>query len=115
MAALTDLTLAQLEAQLPLGSITVVAGKATLDLGLASGQVLDAMTDAGVIKLFAKLHQGCYDAQQEANTNQIAGERLAAFRPPVNGDTVNGYVPTTRALITRSELSSATNVVGQVA
>ena len=115
MAALTDLTLAQLEAQLPAGSITIVAGKAMLDLGLTSDQVLDAMTDTGVTKLAARFHQACYDAQQEANTNQIAGERLAAFGAPVNGATVNGYVPTTRALITRSELSSAVNVVGKVA
>ena len=115
MASLTDLTLAQVEAQLPAGSITIAAGKATLDLSLASGQPLDAMTDVGVVKLLARLHQACYDAQQEANTNQIAGERLAAFGAPVNGGTINGYVPTTRALITRSELSSATNVVGQVA
>lgn len=115
MAAITDLTCQQWQAQLPAGSLTVVSGKVMMDLGVVSGLTIDALTDPGVIKVLTVLLNAGLAAQTSVNTGQVAGERLAAFGVPTSGSIVNGYAPTTRPFTSRSEVATATNVVGQIA
>lgn len=112
MAAITDLTWQQLQDKLPAGSITVVSGKVTIDVGILCGITADAMTDTGVVKFAASFLNAAQQAQSTVNEGQTTGERLSAFNPVTNGNVANGYINLTRTFNYRSELASATNVVG---
>jgi len=112
MAALTDLTWQQLAAQLPANSITVVSGKVTIDVSVASDITADALTDAGVIKFFSFLFTAANKAQTAANTSQVQGEKLAAFNAATIGSNAEGYITLTRPFVCRSELATATNIIG---
>lgn len=114
MAAITDLTWQQVLDKLPASSIVLTGGKVLIDVGAVANLTADALTDAGVIKFVATLMGAAYAAQQTANEGQTTGERLAAFGAPANGAINSGYVPITRSFVSRSELASATNIVGQV-
>lgn len=114
MAALTDLSYQQLLAKLPANSLVITGGKVFLDVGIATDTTADTLTDLGVIKLLSVLLEAALKAQQDANTSQVAGEKLAALTPPTYGGAINGYVPVTRIFVSRSELISATNIVGQI-
>lgn len=115
MAATTDLTWQQLQAQLPAGSLAVVSGKVMMDVGLVSGQVIDALTDTGVVKTFNTLLNSGLAAQSTVNTGQVAGEKLAAFATPTSGSVANGFVIVERRLVSRAEVATSTNVIGQIA
>lgn len=115
MAVITDLTVQQLQDQLPTGSFTVTGGNVVLNVGVATGSTVDALTDKDVVKLINILLDAGYKAQVAANTNQVAGERLAAFGAPTYGANANGYAPVTRTFVSRAQLTSATSIIGQVA
>lgn len=112
MAALNDLTWQQLQAELPVGAITVVTGKVVIDTSLITGNTIDAMTDPGVVKFFSMLFTAANKAQSEANLTQVVGEKLAAFKPATIGTGVAGYIPLTRSFVCRSELATATVILG---
>lgn len=112
MAALTDLTWQQLADKLPAGSITVASGKVTIDVSLAAGITADALTDPGVVKFFSMLFTAANKAQVDANADQVDGERLAAFAPAAIGANANGFITLTRPFVCRSELATATNIIG---
>lgn len=113
MAALTDLTWQQLAAQLPANAIAVDAsGKVIVDIGVVLGSTADALSDAGVVKFFNVMFSAANKAQLTANTDQIDGEKLAAFNPATIGGNANGYITLTRQFVCRSELATATNIVG---
>ena len=112
MAALTDLTWQQLVSKLPDDAITVVAGAVTINVGIVNESTVDALTDTGVIKFFSMLFSAANKAQIDANVAQVEGEKLAAFSPATVGANANGFITLTRPFICKSELSTATNIVG---
>lgn len=115
MAVITDLTFQQLLDQLPANSFTVAAGKVTLDLSVLTGNTIDGLTDKGVIKALNLLLDAAQKAQAAVNVGQAVGERLAAFPVPNFGNVANGYATTTRTFVSRSEVATAVNIIGQVA
>lgn len=112
MAVLTDLTWQQLANQLPANAITVVSGKVMIDPSIIISANVDDLTDAGVIKFFSFLFTAANKAQIAANTSQVDGERLTAFNPATIGTAVDGYIILTRSFVCRSELATATNIIG---
>lgn len=112
MAALTDLTWQQVADKLPVGAITVSAGKVTIDISLITDTTVDSLTDSGVIKFFSVLFTAANKAQTDANVDQVDGERLTAFSPATIGANANGYITLTRPFVCRSELATATNIIG---
>lgn len=111
MAAITDLTWQQLADKLPANAVKLDTGKVIIDVGVLTGTTVDGLTDTGVVKAIAALMSAGFQAQATVNEPQVAGEKLAAFNTPVNGAIASGYVPITRAIVTRAELASATNIV----
>lgn len=114
MAVITDLTLQQWLNKLPPNALVITAGKVMMDVSIVGGITADALTDFGVIKILANALNAAYLAQQDVNIGQITGEKLAALGTPTVGQISNGYAPITRTFVSRSELASATNIVGQV-
>lgn len=112
MAALTDLTWQQVAQQLPADAITVVDGKVMVDVGTTTGNVIDALTDGGVVKFFSILFSAANKAQIAANQTQDDGEKLTAFSPATIGAAADGFVTLTRPFVCRSELGTATNIIG---
>lgn len=114
MAALTDLTWQQLAAQLPAGAISLTEepAKVIIDVGLINSMSADALSDVGVVKFFSVLFTAANKAQTAANEGQADGEKLAAFSPATIGTAVNGYITLTRPFVCRSELATATNIIG---
>ena len=120
MAAVTDLSWEQLKtaavaAGKPDSAIAVVGGKVVIDVGAINGDAVAVLGNAGVVKFCAKLLDICAKAQATANEGQPGGERLAAFASPSVGNSTGGFVPVSRAVATRHELSSATTILGTVA
>lgn len=118
MAALTDLTWQQLAAKLPAGAITIVPAtvddpaKVMIDASLAADISAAALTDVGVVKFFSMLFTAANKAQIDANADQVDGEKLAAFSPATIGANANGFITLTRPFVCRSELATATNIIG---
>lgn len=113
MAPLTDLTWQQLANQLPADSISLDAeGKPMLDISVVLKKEVTELTEDGVVLFFNLMFMAANKAQILANQNQADGERLTAFNPATVGATVDGYVSLTRPFTCRSELSSATNIIG---
>lgn len=112
MAALNDLTWQQVADKLPAGAITVVGGKVTIDVGIVNAATIDALTDTGVVKFFSMLFTAANKAQTDANASQADGEKLNAFSPATIGSNANGYITLTRPFVCRSELATATNIIG---
>lgn len=115
MAPINDLTFVQWQADLPAGVLTVTGGVVSLNLTVLSGGSVDALAKPGVVKALAILLDAAYKTQLTVNTGQAVGERLAAFPPPSSGAIANGFAPVTRSLISRAEVATAVNVIGQVA
>lgn len=120
MAAVTDLTWTQLNIALKqvLGvtdpSINVISnieGEAT-DLSITSLIGNNIYVEGGVIKAMSILLEACRRAQETANTGKTTGERLNAFPAPTNGAPANNFVPVTRAMTARADLTTATRIVG---
>lgn len=120
MAAVTDLTWTQLNSALKqvLGVssdiIYLVQGEEShlaVDFPLLAGGA-NSMNSEGVIKAFSILLEAARRAQETANTGKATGERLSAFPAPVNGTPANNFVPVTRSMTARADLSSATKIVG---
>lgn len=91
MAALTDLTWQQLEDACGItGAITVTGtgdtAKVMIDVSLITGSHIGALSAGGVIDFLIKLREFAATAQTTANTNQSAGEKLAAFPTLVYGN-----------------------------
>ena len=139
MAVINDLTFLQWQAQFAPDVITAVApvvaapavaatstapatpailaspGTLSINLTALLGASTDVLTDVGVVKALSLMLEAGYKAQLLVNTAQVVGERLAAFNVPTSGGTVNGFVPTSRSLTSRAEVSTAVNIVGQIA
>lgn len=120
MAQLTDLTPAQVVAQLPansffvgedpLGNIGVVVSLTQL-----LGEPVVNLNDPCVVKLMTRLREACATAQEVANQNQVEGERLNAFPSAVSsGNVIDGYVTQTGSINSRIRVASATEIVGTV-
>lgn len=112
MAAITDLTWQQLQDKLPAGAITVTTGAVSINVGIVNGSTIDALTDSGVVKFFSMLFTAANKAQTDANATAEDGESLAAFSPATIGNNANGYITLTRPFVCRSELATATNIIG---
>lgn len=113
MAALNDLTWQQLADKLPTNAIKVdTNGKVVIDVGIVNTATADALTDSGVVKFFSMLFTAANKAQTDANAQQEDGEKLSAFSPATIGANANGYITLTRPFVCRSELATATNIIG---
>lgn len=118
MAALTDLTWQQLASELPVGAImitpatTTEPAKVMVDVSLAADISADVLATTGVVKFFSMMFTAANKAQATANEPQIDGEKLAAFNPATIGANANGYITLTRPFVCRSELATATNIIG---
>ena len=112
MAALTDLTWQQLADKLPTGAIAIVNGAVSINVGLVTDFTTGALTDPGVVKFFSVLFTAANKAQIDANAEQVDGERLTAFSPAMIGTNADGYITLTRPFVCRSELATATNIIG---
>lgn len=112
MAALTDLTWQQLAEKLPTGAITVANGAVKIDATIVNNSTIDDLSKDGVVKFFSALFTAANKAQIEINQSQVDGEKLTAFSSATIGTTADGYVTLTRPFVCRSELTSATNIIG---
>lgn len=112
MAGLSDLTWQQLADKLPSGTISIVNGAVSINVGHVIDATIDALDDTGVVKFFSVLFTAANKAQTEANAEQADGEKLAAFSPATIGSNVDGYITLSRPFICRSELATATNIIG---
>lgn len=118
MPAVTDLTFIQLNdalkqltgATFDFVTSDIESGGVFINLGTFSSNGVPSGT--GVIKAIATLMDAARVAQETANQNKAAGEKLTAFPVPTIGTPNNGAVPITRALTARAVLSSATQIVG---
>ncbi|MGF1481253.1 MAG: hypothetical protein ACFB4I_17515 [Cyanophyceae cyanobacterium] len=97
MAAIKDLTFQQLQDAIGVADAITVIGTApnetlSIDVSKVTGDSIQALTDTGVLELFAKLYYACRDAQATVNEGQVDGERLNAILDPVtnpvNADTI---------------------------
>ena len=92
MAAITDLTWAQISAKLPASTITTSNGSTPLTAGVyinlstLTGDTIDATSDMGVVEAILKLLKAGREAQITANTGQAVGEQLNAFPTPSFGN-----------------------------
>lgn len=119
MPAVTDLTWQQINeafsaqnSGVDVVPITVISGKAYIDLSILTDTNVTTQTQAGVIKATTRLLDLARIAQETANTGKVTGEKLTAFPAPTFGTLANGYAPVTRTLTARALLSSATQIVG---
>jgi hypothetical protein len=69
----------------------------------------------GVVKALARLLEVARKAQEKSNEGKPTGERMAAFPAPAIGTPTGGFVPVTRSIASRYELSSATSIVATTA
>lgn len=126
MPAPTDLTWAQLQAafaELGIQSVlseTVVGAVYHVNFNVSPivGEV--GMVGGGVVKFATKLLEACRLAQDRLNTDasgalKPAGERFDAFPAPTLAPAIGAFVPVTRSVRSRSDIGSATKVVGATA
>ena len=112
MAELSDLTWQQLADKLPSGTISIVNGAVSINVGNVIAATTDTLNNPGVVKFFSLLFTAANKAQTEANAEQADGEKLTAFSPATIGANVDGYITLSRPFICRSELATATNIIG---
>lgn len=120
MPQLTDLTPAQVLAQVPQNAIFVGEDPignigVQISLSLLLGEPVINVNDPCMVKLMTRLREACASAQEVANQNQGEGERLNAFPPATSSGTViDGYVTQAGAINSRIKVSTATEIVGTV-
>lgn len=113
MAAITDLTWQQLSEKLSTNAIKVDSnGKVVIDVSAVCGDSISGLSNQGVIKFFSLLFTAANKAQIDANTESTEGERLSAFAPATIGTNADGYITLSRPFLCKSELSTATNIIG---
>lgn len=119
MPAVTDLTWQQINDAFAVQNpgvdvvpITVISGKAYIDLSVLNDTAVAALTQFGVIKSATRFIDLARIAQETANTGKATGEKLTAFPVPTFGTLANGFAPVTRTVTARAVLSSATQIVG---
>jgi len=120
MAQLTDLTPAQVLAQLPANSFFVGEDPVgnigvMVSLSLLFGDTVPNLNQLCMVKLMTRLREACSTAQAIANENQLEGEKLNAFPPATSGGAVvDGYVTQSGVINSRIRVASATEIVGTV-
>lgn len=112
MAELSDLTWQQLADKLPNGTISIVDGTVSINVGQVIDATADTLSSPGVVKFFSVLFTAANKAQTEANTEQADGEKLTAFSSATLGTNADGYITLSRPFMCRSELATATNIIG---
>lgn len=120
MAAITDLTFAQLAdalgtpnaiyvAEDPLGNITV-----QLSVGAINNETINSPATTGVVKFLTRLREACNKAQETANVGQAEGEKLDAFPSATStGSVLDGYVQQTGVIKSKIAVATATQIIGQ--
>lgn len=121
MPAVTDLTWAQLNEafKVVLGTntdtITVDSYGTPTEIninGIVGSYPALGSDKAGVLKFLTRLYDACLVAQDTANTGKAVGEKLTAFRAATSTAPVGTFVPVTRTIAARHDLSSSTKIVG---
>lgn len=110
MAAITDLTFAQIQANLPANTITYNGANDDIVISLKTltGDEFTALTNDGVCEVIYKLLRACQQAQ--AIANEAPGveddEILLSFPAPTNG----GFNPVNNQVEVRSTVTIALNI-----
>ena len=119
MAAITDLTFAQLSDALgatgavyvgedTLGNITV-----QLSISVINDENINNLTNTGVVKFLTRLREACHKAQETINQGQAVGEKLDAFLAATStGAVVDGYVQQAGSIKSKIAVATATQIVG---
>lgn len=115
--AVTDLTWSQindalkqvLKTNADLVTVDSNGNPTSVNIGAITG---GSSNNFSVIKFMNVIHDAGIIAQASANTGKPAGERLNSFSNPVNAAPVNNFVQTTRTIVSRVDLRSATSIVG---
>jgi hypothetical protein len=94
MPAKTDLSFAELAAELPAGAVTYAAGTSDILISVkaVTGDTYAALTDEGVAEALFKIRAAATDAQETVNAAQADGEKLAAFPDFSYGTPVDGKI-----------------------
>ena len=79
MAAITNLTFAEVNAEATSPVFAYASGNVTLDLGELTGDTFTGLSDPAVVKAVWNLLELCSLAQATANVGAVEGERLSAF------------------------------------
>ena len=99
MAARTDLTFQELETALAanglVNALTVIAGKAYVDISVVNGVAVADLSGQGVAELLYKLRVAAGNAQDTVNAPLATGERIASYSPFSYGPPINGQVSVT--------------------
>ena len=119
MAAITDLTFAQLSDALETtGAIYVgedTLGNITVQLSISAinNEVINNPSTIGVVKFLTRLREACHKAQEMVNQGQVDGEKLDAFPAAIStGAVVDGYVQQSGAIKSKIAVATATQIVG---
>lgn len=119
MAAITDLTFAQLSDALGTQGAVYVAedtlGNITVQLSISAinDENINNPSSTGVVKFLTRLREACHKAQETVNTAQVDGEKLDAFPAAIStGAVVDGYVQQSGAIKSKIAVATATQIVG---
>lgn len=83
---MADLTLAQLDAQLPAAAMTEASGDVTISLKALTGETAVALADMKVSEVVSRLLDGCAKAQELYNSSNGANDAdLNSFPAPIAG------------------------------
>jgi hypothetical protein len=110
MAAITDLTFAQIQAELPANTITYNSGTqdVLISMKALTGDNFTGLTNDGVCEAIYKLVRACQLAQAEVNADPDLedGETLLSFPAQSTGS----FDPSTNQVEVRSVIAIALNV-----
>lgn len=108
MAAVTDLTFAQMNTALGVAAFVLDAPNDDIKLSLKAltGDEFTSLTNDGVTEVVYKIVKGCQQAQITVNTGVDADEQLRSFPPATTG----AFNPTTLRVPVRSSIEVALNV-----
>lgn len=119
MAAITDLTFAQLADALgTTGAVYVgedTQGNITVQLSISAinDENINSTASFGVVKFLTRLREACHKAQEIVNQGQATGEKLNAFPAAIStGAVVDGFVQQSGAIQSKIAVATATQIVG---
>ena len=106
MAAITNLTFAEVNAEATSPVFAYASSNITLDLGELTGDTFTGLSDPKVVKAVWKLLELCTLAQVTANDGVNEGERLAAFPKATIGqfNTTTYVVPMSRVIYVENKI-----------
>lgn len=108
MPQITDLTWQQLETAIGVNNAIIVDPTHGVCIRVGAFLAVNPTTKTatGVVEALFELREAAKKAQDTVNTNQLIGERLAAFPPSTSGNAVNGYVIQQGTIVVKTPLAT---------